>query len=90
LVLGCTHFPFLRALIEQAAGPDVRVIDTGEAVARRVAKVAETLGSKFSKASGVAFWTSGDARALAGPLGKLWGHRVALADLPGEYAGRGD
>ena len=36
LVLGCTHFPFLRKAIEDVAGPSVAVLDTGEAVARRV------------------------------------------------------
>lgn len=36
LVLGCTHFPFLRATLESVAGPDITVIDTGAAVARRV------------------------------------------------------
>jgi glutamate racemase len=86
LVLGCTHFPFLRPLIEDVAGPKVRVIDTGEAVARRVAQVAEALGSRLSPASDVAFWTSGDPESSAAPLRKLWGERVALAALPAEFA----
>ena len=37
IVLGCTHYPFLRPLIEDVvAGHDIEVIDSGEAVARRV------------------------------------------------------
>lgn len=36
IVLGCTHYPFLRSLIEAEAGPSVTLIDTGEAVARQV------------------------------------------------------
>jgi glutamate racemase len=36
LVLGCTHFPFIREAIESFAGPHIAVLDTGEAVARRV------------------------------------------------------
>lgn len=36
LVLGCTHYPFLRPLIERLAGPKISVIDTGEAIARRL------------------------------------------------------
>ncbi|MCP5536238.1 MAG: glutamate racemase [Akkermansiaceae bacterium] len=39
LVLGCTHYPFLRPLIESVAGPTVRVIDTGAAVAQRTASL---------------------------------------------------
>ena len=37
IVLGCTHYPFLRPLIERVVeGSDIEVIDSGEAVARRV------------------------------------------------------
>lgn len=37
VVLGCTHYPFLRPLIErELAGCNIEVIDSGEAVARRV------------------------------------------------------
>lgn len=37
IVLGCTHYPFLRPLIEHVIGEkDIEVIDSGEAVARRV------------------------------------------------------
>lgn len=37
IVLGCTHYPFLRPLIEEVvAGHGIEVIDSGEAVARRV------------------------------------------------------
>lgn len=41
LVLGCTHYPFLRPLIERLAGPSVQVIDTGAAVARQLRRVLE-------------------------------------------------
>ncbi len=39
LVLGCTHFPALREIIQKFVGPHVTLIDTGEAVARRVASL---------------------------------------------------
>ena len=35
IVLGCTHYPFLRSAIQAYVGPDVRVIDSGNAIARR-------------------------------------------------------
>lgn len=90
LVLGCTHYAFLRPVVEAIAGPDVTVIDTGEAVARRVEQVSRTLGPVVPRTRGVAFWTSAEAAALTAPLRKLWGAAVVLANLPGEYAGRGD
>jgi len=36
LVLGCTHYPFLRPLIQTAAGEKIKILDTGNAVARHV------------------------------------------------------
>ena len=39
IVLGCTHYPFLRPVIEAIAGPDVQVIDPAPAVARQTVRV---------------------------------------------------
>jgi glutamate racemase len=39
LVLGCTHYPFLRPLIEELTGPNVEIIDPAPAVARQAARV---------------------------------------------------
>lgn len=35
LVLGCTHYPFASAVLRDLVGPDVQLVDTGEAVARQ-------------------------------------------------------
>ena len=37
IVLGCTHYPFLRDEIARIAGDGVDIVDSSEAVARRVA-----------------------------------------------------
>ena len=37
VILGCTHYPFLRDVRERVAGEGIEVIDSSEAVARRVA-----------------------------------------------------
>ena len=44
IVLGCTHYPFLRPVIERIAGPDVRVIDPAPAVARQLLRILEERG----------------------------------------------
>ena len=36
LVLGCTHYPILRDVIQQTVGADVKLIDSGEATAEAV------------------------------------------------------
>jgi glutamate racemase len=37
LVLGCTHYPLLKRVLQQVAGPEVTLVDSAEAVAERVA-----------------------------------------------------
>jgi glutamate racemase len=39
LVLGCTHYPLLRNLIAHAAGPEVTLVDSGDAAAAQVASL---------------------------------------------------
>ena len=62
LVLGCTHYPFLRPLIADVAGPQVALLDTGEAVARHTRRVLEREGLLTdSAATGTVEWLgSGD------------------------------
>lgn len=36
VVLGCTHFPLLRDEIQEVLGDDIRLVDSGEAIARRL------------------------------------------------------
>jgi glutamate racemase len=44
LVLGCTHYPLLRPVIELTMGEDIRYVDSGEAVAERLAELLEEEG----------------------------------------------
>ena len=41
LVLGCTHYPILRRVIQEAVGEGVRLIDSGEAAAEAVEALIE-------------------------------------------------
>ncbi len=45
-VLGCTHFPLLKPELKQVLGDEITFVDSGEAIARRVASV---LGIAMSK-----------------------------------------
>lgn len=61
LALGCTHFPFLKKEIENYFNGKVKVLDSGEAIARQVERV--LLSNKIkseSKNSKYEFYTSGD------------------------------
>jgi glutamate racemase len=36
VILGCTHYPFVRALLQRLLGPEVALVTSGTAIARRV------------------------------------------------------
>ena len=62
LVLGCTHYPFLRPAIESVVGNGVTVIDTGLPVARQVVRMIEAhdLATDSPQHGKLACFTSGD------------------------------
>lgn len=74
IVLGCTHYPFLRPMVERMAGPEVSVIDTGLAVAKQVNRVLQdnNLAVQEGSPGKELFFTSGDATNVAKVIGKLW------------------
>jgi glutamate racemase len=44
LVLGCTHYPILRDVIQQTVGENVKLVDSGEATAEEVKALLESKG----------------------------------------------
>lgn len=75
LVLGCTHYPFLRPLIADVVGPAVTLLDTGEAVARQARRVLERDGLlRSGDAPGRIDWHTSGERTQFERL-----HRMLLA-----------
>jgi glutamate racemase len=69
VVLGCTHYPFARSLVERLAGPGVEVIDPGPAVAQQAARV---LAERSPNGRGeTAFLTTGDPVTLRQTAARL-------------------
>lgn len=78
LILGCTHYPFIRPLLAQWLPGDVRLIDTGAAVARHLH---ELLAERHLLSSGEArqrFYCSGDPQRMSGVLPTLWGEHAEV------------
>lgn len=82
IVLGCTHYPFLRGLIEQEAGAGVVIIDTGSAVARQLQRRLSELGLEGAGGGGEYFWTSSAVTQAESVVSRLWGAPVTVARLP--------
>ncbi len=84
IVLGCTHYPFLKRVIQEIAGADIVLIDTGAAVANRLADVLVAAGLESGDpAHGSAeFWTSGEPGEATRVISALYGASVDVEALP--------
>lgn len=75
VVLGCTHYPFVIPLIEQIAGPGVRVIDPAPAVARQARRMLENSSEPLRPAPSTPprewFYTTGDPHKFSKALREL-------------------
>ncbi len=93
VVLGCTHYPFVIPVIQEIAGPGVRVIDPAPAVARQVKRVLAAnnrLAADCSKAVSqdkVTYLTSGKPQAMESLLPLLIGEQAKVGAV-GWQAGR--
>lgn len=87
LVLGCTHYPFLRAAIEAVAGPHVQVVDPATAVARELRRRLESSDALTcnTRAGTEQFWTSGPPDHVQSVAAKLWGRALEMNFLPALY-----
>ena len=83
VVLGCTHYPFVIPLIQEIAGPGVRVIDPAPAVARQARRLlAASVPSTLPySAAAATFLTSGDPRRFEQTLEQLLGIRAPASRL---------
>ncbi len=73
LVLGCTHYPFLKPLIAEVVGSNVVLLDTGAAVARQVQRVLQREGlTRPDESGGRVEWRgSGDPAEFAATRARL-------------------
>lgn len=73
IILGCTHYPFLKPLLREMIPASISLIDTGAAVARQLQRL---LSQRCLLADGhpepAKFWTSGDPDNFGKILHLLW------------------
>lgn len=95
LVLGCTHYPFVQAVIEsiitQATAREVALVDTGDAVARQLGRL--LLAAQLNRQAGtiparLQGFTSASDTALTAAFSTLLGlaPSVAEAEIGGKTA----
>jgi glutamate racemase len=70
LVLGCTHYVFVEKQLKSLLGPEVKLVSTGEALARQTRRLLEAAGllrsdpAPLSAAKRICLFTTGDLHGL--------------------------
>lgn len=84
LVLGCTHYPFLKEIIENIAGSSVTIIDTGQAVAKQLQRRLsdEALLSSNTQPGHERYWCSGPAEKTQDLIAKIQANHSTVNQLP--------
>ena len=82
IVLGCTHYPFIRPLIEELAGVTVQVIETGDAVARHLKNRLEQLHliNSSTESGKLSFFTT-DINTDRQQYASFWNESIEFAHL---------
>lgn len=80
VVLGCTHYAFVREPLGRVLGPAVELIDSAPAIARRTRALLEGGGLAHDGGGSLRLLTTGDPRAVRPVAERLWG-----APLPVEH-----
>ncbi len=93
LVLGCTHFPAMRNAFQRVAGPQIEIIDSGDAIARRTRYLLTQLKllAEPTMAPATAsrplgsrdeFWCSGEAQHFSQVAGMILQQAVRAEQAP--------
>lgn len=79
LVLGCTHYPFLKKPISRMMGPGVKLVDSGKAIARRAKSLLATHRLKTDRANAgqTLYFTTKDADKFAEVASGLLGRPIS-------------
>lgn len=80
LVLGCTHYPFVKPLIQDIVGKDIQIIDTGDAVAKHLQNTLtnKKLQNMASNQAEITVWTNSQKPNSEKVIHQLWGEEVEV------------
>jgi len=99
VILGCTHYPLVRPVLQRTLGRDVEIVTSGEAIAAEVERelAGAGLAAPAHRRGRYSFLASGDpgefrrlgTRFLQLPIARVGHVRVSRPGAPSEPAGAG-
>lgn len=83
IVLGCTHYSFLSALIRQIIGDSIRMVDTSRAIAEQVTRILkqEALQNVAQQTGRVSYLTTGSSATTGLIMSRLLEHDIRVTTL---------
>lgn len=79
IVLGCTHYPFLKSTIQRLS--KVKIVDSGRAIAKRVENVLSNSRIKNNRKSSVTYLTTGNPEFFSKTASQLLRSKVIAEKL---------
>jgi len=81
IILGCTHYPFLKPAIQRLVGEHVSILDTGPAIARHAQTHAQSLNLDTEQEGNEIFYCTSDAEVSNKLLSQLWQTRRSFVSI---------
>jgi len=83
LVLGCTHYPLLKPLLQRVMGPEVRLVDSGQATAAALETILvnQALAAPPDSEAQHRFVVSDDEARFRQVGSRFIGERLAAAEV---------
>jgi glutamate racemase len=84
LVLGCTHYPFVRSLIQEIVGDKITIVETAQPVTEQLARQLENRGLLASQSNTLRhrFFSSQISQEQEKLMSTFFGQNVFLEQLP--------
>lgn len=83
IVLGCTHYSFLKIQIQKMINDSIHVVDTSRAIAEQLVRVLEQEAlKKTSKSGSIRYFTTGSIKNTQATMNRLLKKEVIVNCLP--------
>lgn len=76
VVLGCTHYPFLKTQIKMRIGSKIRILDSGRAIAKRTKQILKRTEDNTKGRANETFYTTGNPREFSQVASQLLKYKI--------------
>ncbi|MFZ2025138.1 MAG: glutamate racemase [Microgenomates group bacterium] len=78
VILGCTHYPFIKHEVAGYFGSSVLILDSASAIARQTERIISNNGIASSGTPTYTFFTTGNTEVVSRVMSRLLGHDIVV------------